>query len=405
MPIAYTAQIRKLRLPEQDGLKNESERCSADPLMLASIGRSLGEQVRIQRSDRSGFVALYTVKEAKPAAEASDPARASIVRTGQGGRERLGSGEEMAAIVQATVLDAPPQAGEPVGVRFFEAAKDEGGRGYFIAIAPHGGEIERDTAEQATCAFDALVSANFPASLWLCRGTGDQPKGAFDRWHITSTDLQPACFPLLQPFAARRFCYGVAFHGFQRKDGEADVYIGGRAPRPLKLAIERELNGLDLPIRVRISTDDDDPKFQGFSRENLINRLAASGIHLEQSVEARKEFHGDITRAVAAVFASRRRFLPCQFMRDLERQRADAEAVLARSLSKSLAAGRLNMNRAIAQHKAWRTKDDALAAKIKACEELRTFIDERTEALETTPRKAASPTHSPGSRKPARRGK
>ena len=57
----YTAQILKLRLPEQDELKNESERCSADPVMLESIGRALGQQVRVKRSDGSGFVALYTV--------------------------------------------------------------------------------------------------------------------------------------------------------------------------------------------------------------------------------------------------------------------------------------------------------------------------------------------------------
>ena len=59
MRTEYTAQIRKLRLPEQDELKNESERCSADPVMLESIDRALGQQVRIKRSDGSGFVALF----------------------------------------------------------------------------------------------------------------------------------------------------------------------------------------------------------------------------------------------------------------------------------------------------------------------------------------------------------
>jgi hypothetical protein len=57
MPTEYTAKILKLRLPEQDELKNETERCSADPVMLESIGRSIGQQVRIKR-DGSDFVAL-----------------------------------------------------------------------------------------------------------------------------------------------------------------------------------------------------------------------------------------------------------------------------------------------------------------------------------------------------------
>ena len=34
MPIEYDAQILKLRLPEQDQLKNDAECCSADPAAL-----------------------------------------------------------------------------------------------------------------------------------------------------------------------------------------------------------------------------------------------------------------------------------------------------------------------------------------------------------------------------------
>jgi phage replication-related protein YjqB (UPF0714/DUF867 family) len=388
MPTEYTAQILRLRLPEQDELRNESERCSADPAMLESIGRALGQQVRIKRSDGSGFVALYTVKQANPDADLSDPERANVVRTGQTGRERLGTTEEMGAVVQAKVVDAAPQPG-PVG--FFEVAKDDGGQAYFIAIAPHGGEIEPHTDEQAVEAFKELVAANFPASLWLCKGDGDAAKGAFDRWHITSTDLQPACFPLLQSLISQQFCYGVAFHGFQRKEDEADVYIGGGASQRLKVAIERALNDLYLPIKVKISTCYDDPKFQGFSAENIINRLATSGIHLEQSFEAREKFQGEIARTIAEVFASRRRFLLCMFVRDLEKKRAEGEAELAQSLSEDLAAGPLDVESAITKHKAWLARDEGLAAKIKACEELRTFIEERIEELKTTQPEGGSP--------------
>ena len=392
----YTAQILKLRLPEQDELKNESERCSADPVMLESIGRALGQQVRVKRSDGSGFVALYTVKQANPEADLSDPERANVVRTGQTGRERLGTDAEMDAVVQAKVVDAAHQSG---AVSFFEVAKDDGGQAYFIAIAPHGGEIEPRTDKQAEDAVGELTAANFPASLWLCKGDGDAAKGAFDRWHITSTDLQPACFPLLQPLISRQFCYGVAFHGFQRKEDEADVYIGGGASRPLKVAIERALNDLDLRIKVKISTCYDDPKFQGFSPENIINRLATNGIHLEQSLEAREEFGGEIACAVAEVFATRRRFQFCIFLKDLEKERADADAELAQSLAKDLAAGPIDVERAIEKHKAWHAKDDGLAAKIKACEELRTFIEERIEELKTTQPEGGFPAQTSSNRK------
>ena len=297
---AYDARILRLRLPEQDSLKNEAERCSADPGSLARIGRDVGHQVRIKRTDVDQFVAVYTVRQPNP----DDPSRADVVRTGLAGRERLGTdGELDYAAVEATVVDAAPS-----GVRFFEEADEFGDRSYFVVIAPHGGKIEEPTDEQATEVFSQLCTAGFPASMWVCKGFGDSTKGAFDRWHITSTDIHPASFPLLGSLMSRHFFYGVAFHGFARQDGEADIYVGGAAPLRLKAAVQSALNRLGLPIEIKISTYEDSPKFQGFSPENVINRLAASGIHLEQSKEARG-FHKEIAGAVASVFTSRWRWL------------------------------------------------------------------------------------------------
>jgi phage replication-related protein YjqB (UPF0714/DUF867 family) len=366
MQTEYAARILKLRLPEQDELKNAPERCSADPGMLESIGRSLGQQVRIRRRDDPRFVALFTAKQANPDARGG----ADIIRAGLTGRERLGTSKEMPAIVQAQVVDPGPQ---PDGVSFFELADDDGKQAYFIAIAPHGGEIETHTDEQAELAVRELTTAGFPASVWLCKGSGDAAKGAFDRWHITADDLQPACFPLLEPLVSRGFCYGVAFHGFDRKKGEADVYIGGAASQSLKLTTESALNDLYLPIKVKISTAHDSPKFQGFSAENIINRLATrGGIQLEQSAQARK-YYLEIARAVAQVFVSRLRFLVCIFINDLETERIKREADFVLPLSKALASAPLNVERAIENYTAWKATDDALAAKVKTAEELASF--------------------------------
>jgi hypothetical protein len=208
--------------------------------------------------------------------------------------------------------------------------------------------------------------------LWLCKGDGDKDKGASDRWHITADDLQPACFPLLAQVMSRTFCYGVAFHGFQRKEDEADVYVGGAASRPLKVAIARALNDLDLPMRVKISTRYDNPKFQGFSPENIINRLTTRGIQLEQSFEARK-FHCEIARAVASVFVSRLRFLVCIFIEDLETQRIKREAEFFQALSKDLACAPPNVGKAIEDYTAWKAIDHVLAARVKTAEELESF--------------------------------
>ena len=402
MPTEYTAQILKLRLPEQEELKDESERCSADPAMLQSIGRVIGQQVRITRSDNPNFVAVYTVKQSNPDDDLSDPELAKVVRTGQPGRERLGTAEQMAAIVQAKVVDDAPQPGR---ASFFELIDDDGMQVYFIAIAPHGGKIEPDTDKQPTDVVTELNAASFPASFWLCKGDGDQDKGPFDRWHITSEDIQPACFPLLQPLALRTFCYGVAFHGFDREEDEADVYIGGGASLPLKRAVEKALTDLNLPIEVKISTGNDKPKFQGFSPENIINRLATRGIQLEQSRRARENFGQKIAVAVAKVFASRRRLLFCNFVQNLKARRAAARTELTQSLSNDLAVGALNVERAIAKHRAFRAKEDALTAKIQAAGELETLIEEQMLDVETPRPEVNSLARIPRRQRRTKRGK
>jgi hypothetical protein len=83
-----------------------------------------------------------------------------------------------------------------------------------------------------------LVSKGYPASAWICKGYGDKLKRAFDRWHITSTDLHPGSFPLLRCLITRKFSHGVAFHGFLKRPGQADVYIGGGASKYLKREIK-----------------------------------------------------------------------------------------------------------------------------------------------------------------------
>jgi phage replication-related protein YjqB (UPF0714/DUF867 family) len=308
MQTQYNAQILRLDLPEQDALKYDAERCSADPGTLQSIGRDVGHQVRIIRADRPEFFALYTVATANPPGHLSDPSRANVVRTGLQGRERLGTPndtpDEMNAVVQATVVDAqPPQH----GARFFEVAEGaDHTQTYLIAIAPHGGDIENATDDEAKCLRSELASNGRPVTTWICKGFGDHFKKASDRWHITSTDLNPACFPALSRIATRQFSYGVAFHGFFKPQNSdlADLYIGGGASHTLKTAICKELvANLPRQIKIKIATADDDPKFQGRKPENLINRLAGQGIHIEQSSDARK-FSEQIAKAVANVYRS-----------------------------------------------------------------------------------------------------
>jgi len=94
-------------------------------VVLNSLGRAVGHQVRITQKDKPRFIALYTVKQANPPADLSDPSRANVIRTGQAGRERLGTTVEMKAVVHAKLVDAAPLPDEPIGVRFFEVRTTE----------------------------------------------------------------------------------------------------------------------------------------------------------------------------------------------------------------------------------------------------------------------------------------
>ena len=64
-----------------------------------------------------------------------------------------------------------------------------------------------------------------------------------------------------------------------------------------------------MPIKVKIATAADDPKFQGYSSDNIINRLAAQGIHIEQSTKAR-EHSKDIAKAIVSVYRSDLELIP-----------------------------------------------------------------------------------------------
>jgi hypothetical protein len=155
----FDAAIKKA-LSSQEDLKKRREHCSVDPQRLATIGSAAGHQVRIKRN--SNQYGLYTVSEVRQ--ENPD----TIVRMGQGGRQRLGTSAEFDGVVDArvphpTLTEAEAKArGE-----FIERLKDNGRQRQLIAIAPHGGEIERHTDQQAERVASRLAAQ--AVSSWRCK--------------------------------------------------------------------------------------------------------------------------------------------------------------------------------------------------------------------------------------------
>jgi phage replication-related protein YjqB (UPF0714/DUF867 family) len=284
------ASIKRARSSQED-LKKRREHCSADPEVLAAIGRAVGHQVRITRTGADS--ALYTVSEA-PQEDPDD-----IVRMGPAGRRRLGASGEFAGAIDSRVPHPTisERSAEAEG-EFIERLRDDGRQSRLIAIAPHGGDIELHTDRQAERVRSRLGIA--AASAWRCKGWDGQRR-AFERWHITSTDINEASFPRLDSVISRGFTYAVAFHGFD----EAGILIGGAAPPALKLeirsAVERATAGSCIEVRIA----GPDEEFGGDDPCNIVNRLSAggrNGIQIEQCLQARAGHWPAIAREVAEVY-------------------------------------------------------------------------------------------------------
>ena len=285
--MATTTTSVSKALDTQVDLKNRREHCAPAARVLVSLGGDVGQQVRIHRDDE---FALYTVSELLH--ETAD----AVVRMGLGGRRRLLSEEEFEGVLDTKVVDQElcdedaRDAGELV-----ERLADDGSQTHLIAIAPHGGDIERHTDEQAERVVERL--GPHLASAW--RAKGWRPDGgAFERWHITSTDLNPVGFPLLGSVMSRHFANAVAFHGFNDEPG---VLIGGTAPSELKERLREAIDRV-LPATLAVRVARSDERYGGDDPRNLVNRLSpCGGIQIEQGPRPRERYGTDIANAVAEV--------------------------------------------------------------------------------------------------------
>ncbi len=290
----YDASINKALDPQQKDLIDHKEHCSADPEKLATAGRDLGHQVRIKRNDDE--YGLYTVSDVRP--ENPD----NIIRMGKGGRERLGKSDEFDGTLDSQVPHATYSDAEAkCNGEFVERLDDDGAHTGLIAIAPHGGDIEAYTDWQAERVTSQLSCKE--VSSWRCKGW--HPKGAFDHWHITSTDIHEASFPLLNSVISRGFRYAVAFHGFDDPDIPFDILIGGLA-EALKEEVKEAIEGVvGSDFTVHITKPDE--RFGGDDKRNIVNRLTAGGRHgiqIEQKIGPREKYALAIADAVANVYDS-----------------------------------------------------------------------------------------------------
>jgi phage replication-related protein YjqB (UPF0714/DUF867 family) len=280
------------------------EHCAAHREQITTIGRNNGQQVRIERYTPDGLtlldLALYTAIDVHD----EDPDLVFVGYTDPESRrhdlrDRLGlsgiepfTGKVKSEVPHPTLTDAEAADCSEFVERLTDDSRHQG----LIAIAPHGGAIERHTDEQAERIHERLASKC--VSVWVCKGF-KKDGGAFDRWHITSTDISEESFPKLKTVIGRHFEYAVAFHGWS----EDFICIGGRAPADLKDQIKTAITDAIPDPEIVVKTDEEGcpGALNGTSPKNIVNRLGTNGIHIEQSIDARRRFGRHIADAVAGV--------------------------------------------------------------------------------------------------------
>jgi phage replication-related protein YjqB (UPF0714/DUF867 family) len=296
---SYAAQF----IPNNDRISEHPHRehCSANRNQIRMIGLNPGQQVRIERPTANGTTfALYTID----AHDEEEPDGAVYV--GYTKREdlwdRLGlsstdsfKGKINAQVAAVGLTDAEAEAYS----EFIEHLADNDYNRELAVFAPHGGDVEEHTDEQAEHFAEQLSYEC--VSVWICKGF-KKGGGAFDRWHITSTDISEESFPKLQTISERKFKYIIAFHGWKHNS----ICIGGSMPdhlkQQIKTAIENAVSGSGIAVDIAGDDETCPEDFNGNDPKNIVNRLGTNGVQIEQSKQARESYGIAIAHAVADVF-------------------------------------------------------------------------------------------------------
>jgi len=176
------------------------------------------------------------------------------------------------------------------GTKSFDEEKiDYSDTPFLLSCSPHGGMIEKKTAEQ-TILLENLIE---DCSAWFCRGFKDGGN-AEKEFHVTSTKLHEESLEFLPELCDRQFNYAVSFHGCD-EDG---IKIGGGASRQLKYGMKEYIDDfVECSVEVVF-----EGKYAGTDKMNFINRVSDNGIQLEQSKEVREDSWRTVVRAVQLFF-------------------------------------------------------------------------------------------------------
>jgi phage replication-related protein YjqB (UPF0714/DUF867 family) len=308
------SELPKLRASEDDdryqvevhmskqtqSILNHREELSINYELADYLGLTEGDQCRIVRNGHQ--YAIYTV------AEIRDEPDISWIRMSRVARERLGtSGTFDAKILTAVVAEGLTDSQAEKQSELVERLVHDGCHNGLVVLAPHGGNVEPGTDEEAEDLHALLSAAGKEVSSWVCKGF-KKGGGAYLRWHITSTALSPNSFPGLGELynCSCKFEYAVSFHGISEANR---VIVGGGddtgGPNGLKEKVRDALAAVLESKGIEVVISSPTGAHAGYSEENVVNWLTSSGkngIQISQSRDVRDDHRLLVVEAVASVF-------------------------------------------------------------------------------------------------------
>lgn len=275
---------------KQEALLANGKYCSLRSDVADELNRESGQQVRLRWTGDRGTSAAFTIHELH-----DDDAE---IRVGQKGRQRLN-------IRPSSDIDVIPVVPRPGMSRMQAFERNEVcetvwdcGQDTLLVCAPHDG-IESNTAQAAGIVRKEL--GEIQASAWFVHGFG---RDAFDRWHITTTDMDPSSYPGLGSIANRGFDYAVSFHVWSDEHGD-EVLIGGLADDALRERLADRVSDV-INGKRELITDHSEGKYMAKSEQNVVNWLTAdnaSGIQIEMPPVIALRYRKRLARAVAEFYA------------------------------------------------------------------------------------------------------
>src|SRR5215212_9977702 len=183
----------------------DKEHCRANRNQIEKIEVHRREQVRIEFPTSNGTTgAIYTVStfhnDEEDLVFLGEKIQTLLENCQNISNTHTCRGEVKA---QVTIECLNDEEAEKQG-ELIERLRDNGQNNKLVVIAPHGGEIEPWTDKQAEYVRNQFSEH---ASLWICKGFGKGGNNAYERWHITSTEISQKSFSKLNTIFGRMFEY------------------------------------------------------------------------------------------------------------------------------------------------------------------------------------------------------